>query len=1055
MLKKKLLTLTILFVTLLAISAVSAADNVTGLDSLDNEVVNVEISDSEIMSEKGSGAGTFEDLSGEINKIADAGTLTLTKDYKYVNGSTEGIVINKSITIDGQGHTIDGNAQSRIFNTVGNVTLKNIKLINAFAQKGGAILADASITCDNVIFENNTAKTFGGAIYTGILHLNNCTFDANNAENGAALYITKKAGEIDIPESMVNRSVFMNMDSSSVFVYDMPCPVNVRNSAFENITSQMGAAIVMKICNGLNVNNTSFKNLNARNGAAIHLYATPINVQNSNFINCNSSNNGGAILLDLYAEHNFIEPIGGSSQLENCNFTDCSAKFGGVITVTGGKLTVFGSNFENNFASSKGGAIYTSIANELIVANSTFKNNKANYSFGKDSSNGGAIYTLFNPVSISNSNFTGNSANAIYSNGCNFTLTNSQFKDNGEAIHIYYPKSLNLTNNTFNNDKAIENDVKDYHIIVSNAPIQLPNVNNTIDVKNLPSRFDLRDWGWSTKVKDQNGTSGCWAFTAITAFESNIRMATGLEYNASTRNMHRVMTAFSEYGNNRFPDGVNDTGTPIDYLVSWLGPIPEQYDSLDNFAKIDDLIFLNESIHIQDVMLIRGYNYGLTRDEIKMILMQYGAIATAYSWNTRAPDYNISSFAEYSTEIGNGNHAMTLIGWDDNYSKNNFYTTPPGDGAWIYQNSYGVNNGLDDKGYVYISYYDKEVFWVDNSYVILFENRENYTRNYQTDLGGELGLLNSTSQYSYKNSYKSIGDELISGVGTYFNDKNQPYTLEIYVNGDLKLMQSGLAPFYGYHTIKLNRDIAIRAGDNFTALIKTHSVPIIMNSSMQFKKNVSFVDMGSGWKDMALENSTVTLKVYTKSLVNLTPDVKVPNVTEVYNGGKYLTVTVRDVYGEALNGVKVTVKLSNGLSKTFTVKNGQVKMLLNNLAPKTYTATVNVDEFGNYTASSVSAKVVVKKATPKLSAKAKAFKKSLKTKKYTITLKTNRNKVMKNTKVYLKLNGKTYAAKTNSKGKATFKITKLAKKGKFTATVTYKGNSYYNKVAKKVKITLK
>ena len=151
-------------------------------------------------------------------------------------------------------------------------------------------------------------------------------------------------------------------------------------------------------------------------------------------------------------------------------------------------------------------------------------------------------------------------------------------------------------------------------------------------------------------------------------------MATGLEYNASTRNMHRVMTAFSEYGNNRFPDGVNDTGTPIDYLVSWLGPIPEQYDSLDNFAKIDDLIFLNESIHIQDVMLIRGYNYGLTRDEIKMILMQYGAIATAYSWDTRAPDYNISSFAAYSTKIGNGNHAMTLIGWDDNYSKNNFYT---------------------------------------------------------------------------------------------------------------------------------------------------------------------------------------------------------------------------------------------------------------------------------------------------------------------------------------------------------------------------------------------
>ena len=76
-----------------------------------------------------------------------------------------------------------------------------------------------------------------------------------------------------------------------------------------------------------------------------------------------------------------------------------------------------------------------------------------------------------------------------------------------------------------------------------------------------------------------------------------------------------------------------------------------------------------------------------------------------------------------------------------------------------------------------------------------------------------------------------------------------------------------------------------------------------------------------------------------------------------------------------------------------------------------------------------------------------------KTKKYNVILKTNKNKAIKNTKVYLKVNGKTYVAKTNSKGKATFKITKLTKKGKFTAVVTYKGSAYYNKTTKKVKIT--
>ena len=58
-----------------------------------------------------------------------------------------------------------------------------------------------------------------------------------------------------------------------------------------------------------------------------------------------------------------------------------------------------------------------------------------------------------------------------------------------------------------------------------------------------------------------------------------------------------------------------------------------------------------------------------------------------------------------------------------------------------------------------------------------------------------------------------------------------------------------------------------------------------------------------------------------------------------------------------------------------------------------------------------------------------------------------------NAKVTLKVKGKTYAAKTNSKGKATFKITKLNKKGTFKATITYNGNKYYNKVSKKAKIT--
>ena len=57
--------------------------------------------------------------------------------------------------------------------------------------------------------------------------------------------------------------------------------------------------------------------------------------------------------------------------------------------------------------------------------------------------------------------------------------------------------------------------------------------------------------------------------------------------------------------------------------------------------------------------------------------------------------------------------------------------------------------------------------------------------------------------------------------------------------------------------------------------------------------------------------------------------------------------------------------------------------------------------------------------------------------------------------VYLKVNGKTYKAKTNSKGKATIKITKLNKKGKYNAKITVKADSIYKGATKKVKITVK
>ena len=166
-------------------------------------------------------------------------------------------------------------------------------------------------------------------------------------------------------------------------------------------------------------------------------------------------------------------------------------------------------------------------------------------------------------------------------------------------------------------------------------------------------------------------------------------------------------------------------------------------------------------------------------------------------------------------------------------------------------------------------------------------------------------------------------------------------------------------------------------------------------------------------------------------------------------------MTLKDEFSTPIKGAKISVKIKS--SKTITTgKNGKAKLTANALAPKSsYTAKITFAGDANHIKSTKSVKVTVKKATPKLTAKAKSFKRTVKTKKYQVILKTNKNKAMKKTKITLKVKGKPYYATTNNRGKAIFKITKLTKKGKFTATVKFAGNKYYNAATKKVKITIK
>jgi len=178
--------------------------------------------------------------------------------------------------------------------------------------------------------------------------------------------------------------------------------------------------------------------------------------------------------------------------------------------------------------------------------------------------------------------------------------------------------------------------------------------------------------------------------------------------------------------------------------------------------------------------------------------------------------------------------------------------------------------------------------------------------------------------------------------------------------------------------------------------------------------------------------------------------------------GKILTFKLLDSNNNPISGA--SVKLVNGKSvynKT-TNNQGLISFVVNTQSAGTYESSLYFSGNETYNSAYVSFSVKVNKKPITITAKAKTFKSSVKTKKYTIIVKTkkcssNNGKIYLKSgkKVTLKINGKTYTAKINAKGKATFKITKLTKKGKFTATIKFKGDNTYKAVTKKVKITIK
>ena len=957
----------------------------------------------------------------DLNTLISSNTIIdLEYNYKYFpeydSDYVNGFALSNDIVIDGHGHSIDAVNIAKIFRVSGNnVTFKNLILINGLGGNGVAIGefygSGKYYTVINCTFINNTATNCGGALYSNSnpIYIYDSTFINNHNLGGYGggaifsdmdIYVDGSSfynnGVVNAGGGAIRSNRGLVSVSNSIFYNNTANPLGgairavkaiVENCTFtsNNATSDGGAikADLIHITTSSFINNTAKSRGGAINGVNI-------TIEDCIFTNNSAASDGGAVYgpIQKLTGSNFKNNIGfnggaiaftsiNNTIITNCNFTNNSAHHGGSIYLDNVNFTISNCNFINSYASNIGGAIHAWWGNHTIK-DSSFINCISQYGGAIIAMNdnltlnnlilinntafgfGGAIYKRFGNLSINLAEFSNSYAyydgGAIYLSHVSAIINNTSFKNNrvtygGGAIHSlistlsYDDFTFSSFNSTSNINGYVETnyinsflDLGNYTMVVANTS----NYNGT-----LPSRFSLVENGWDTSVKNQGSMGICWDYAAIAIVETALAKATGVLYDLSEDNVKNIISRYSDYGINRNTNGGGTTWDPYGYFANAFGPVFETTDPISSFefSPVFNNVFLVDNIGVA------ARPNGLDNREIKEAVIKYGGVKVGITL-ANAKGYNY-----YNPNPGT-NHAVTIVGWDDNYSVDNFPENCTGDGAWIVKNSWGSGSGLN--GYIYVSYYDKSIAPGPNFYII-FNNTIKYDRIYQYDYSRIQYFTSGSSTSWYKNIYTSVSNEGICAFSTYF-ESSINWEAFVYVNGELKHSQTGYSPGNGYYTFNFNEIIPVAKGDKIEITVKVNKnrIPFTYKDWMNTQscgEGVSYYSKdGENWIDMDANNRAASLKLFTQRMNGSSISIQpINNVT--YGNPVLINFNI-----ENKTTINYILKNKNGdiILSANNINTNQIK--LSNLAADDYTITIINENTDAYVGCNISANFTITRA---------------------------------------------------------------------------------------------
>lgn len=424
-------------------------------------------------------------------------------------------------------------------------------------------------------------------------------------------------------------------------------------------------------------------------------------------------------------------------------------------------------------------------------------------------------------------------------------------------------------------NKDVENvESRNYGALQSDIADNVPYYESEVEAySDLPESYQL-DKTQYPDVRDQGSYGTCWAFAALGLSEydlinkgladknidlSELQMAY-YTYNSVLDPLGGTKGDQSKYYNGSTSYSYLNRGGMYEYAVrrlsQWSGAVSENdvpynvqnINNVLNQGLSDEYAYSKDIAHLENAYVMSLKN---NTDGVKRAIMNNGAVGVQYYHSDNFLLWNNEKqlWTYYDPSITGGGHNVMIVGWDDNFSKDNFVGgKPENNGAWLIRNSWGFT-----QSYFWMSYENHSL--LDAAWAFDMNKADNYDNNYQLD--GGIDSYNVTqnicSYKTYSNVFtvpdkETVTSETLKAVSLSFTrvaDVN--YKIEIYT--DLKNSNpysgtkqeaatiEGTTAYAGFYTIPLEQTIQLKPGSSFSVVVTTDKYALDYEQGVNWESN--------------------------------------------------------------------------------------------------------------------------------------------------------------------------------------------------------------------------